>query len=229
MSQINFLPDTFHRVRRRQQRRPAEFAIIGGTALLLTALWLHFSGPDSALARQSEQLDQELQRVEQIEAEQARLEQERGRLTAQLLIARETYQPIKATQVLSRISELTPDPIRLVSFELAAERPKPEAVAPPVQAGTKKVVGNAPSKIDKPRDPNRMKLSLTGLSPSDGEVVVLIRRLEQDPVFSSVTLRTSRMTKTKTHIAREFQLDLEIDLDRRFVPQDGTGGERDAY
>lgn len=229
MSQINFLPETFHRVRRRQQRRPAEFAVIGGTALLLTALWLHFSGPDSALARQSDQLDEQLKRIEQVEAEQARLEQERGKLTAQLLIARETYQPIMTTQVLSRLSELTPEPIRLVSFELAAERPKPEAVVMPAEAAKKKVVGNAPGKIDKPREPNRMKLSLTGLSPSDGEVVVLIRRLEQDPVFSSVTLRTSRMTKTKTHFAREFQLDLEIDLDRRFVPQDGPGGDRDAY
>lgn len=228
MSQINFLPESFQRIRRRQQRRPIEFAIIGGTALILTALWLHLSGPDAALARQSEQLDEEIRRVDQVETEQARLEQERGRLTGKLLIARETYQPILASQVLSRLSELTPEPIRLVSFELDAERPKPEAVASPGDAKKKKVVGDAVNKPDEPREPNLMKISMVGLSPSDEEVVVLIRRIEQDPVFSSVSLRKSRMTKTKTHHAREFELELEIDLDRRFVPLAGPGGERDA-
>ncbi len=219
MSRINFLPESFERVRRRQQRRPVEFAVIGATAVMLVAMWLYTAGPDTALARQSDELDQRLLQIEQQQAEQARLEQERGRLTARLLIARETYQPILASQVIARLSELTPEPVQLANFELTAERPKPAAAPKPSANANKQVVASAGQEpAVKPREPNRMNIALTGLAPTDREVVLLIRGLEQDPVFSNVTLRSSRMTETPTHLAREFQLDVEIDLDRRFVP-----------
>ena len=73
MSRINFLPASFERIRKRQQRRPVEFAVIGGTAVVLVALWLYTAGPDTALARQSDKLDQQLKQIEPQQAEQARL------------------------------------------------------------------------------------------------------------------------------------------------------------
>ncbi|MFN3168522.1 MAG: PilN domain-containing protein [Phycisphaeraceae bacterium] len=236
MSQINFLPDSFLRHRRRQERRPVEFGVILATAGLLVLLWLYFSGPDAALARQAEQLDQEIERYNQLQAEQQRLEQQRAQLTRKLLIARETYQPIQTTQVLARLSELTPEPVRLVRFELSAQRPDPEAAPNADQRNKRQVRSRGEKQQDAPREPNRMRISLTGLAPTDDEIVVLIERLERDPVFSRVTLRNSRMTKTKTHFAREFSLELEIDLDRRFVHGDAgaitpgprQGGPTDA-
>lgn len=228
MNQINFLPESFNRTRRRQQRRPIEFAIIGGTALVLIAMWLYMAGPDSSLAQQAEVIDQQIQRIEQQQTEEDRLKQERSRLTRRLLIARETYQPIQTTQILSRLSELTPEPVRLIHFELVAARPAPES-APNTDVRNSRVVRSQNETTrTKPRDPNVMKLSLTGLAPTDDEIVALIRQLERDPVFSSVTLRNSTMSKTKTHFAREFKLDIEIDLDRRFVPISGQGGDNDA-
>jgi len=237
VNQINFLPESFLRHRRRQQRRPIEFAVIIATAALLVVCWLYFSGPDAALALQAEQLDKKIERHNQLEAEKQRLEQQRAQLTRKLLIARETYQPIQTTQVLARLSELTPEPVRFVRFELFAQRPEPEA-APNGEAENKRQVrSRGQTQQDTPREPNRMRISLSGLAPTDDEIVALIEQLERDPVFSKVTLRNSRMTKTKTHFAREFSLELEIDLDRRFVqsdtPQGGAspvnrGGQTDA-
>lgn len=229
MNPINFLPESFVRQHRRQHRRPAEFAVIAATALILLALWLTMAGPDAGLAQQAEHIDQQIQRIEQQQSEQQRLTQERSRLTSQLLIARETYQPIRTTEVLARLSELTPSPVRLVKFELIADRPEPQRQAEPAQNDKKVVRGRNEQRADKPREPNRMRINLTGMAPGDDEVVLLIRRLEQDPVFSSVVLRNSRMIQTKTHIAREFQLELEIDLDRRFVPTDERGGAGHAH
>lgn len=228
MSQINFLPESFIRNRERQQRRPVEFVIIAATVAVLVLLWLYTSGPDSALARQAEQLDRQTERFEQKQAEKQRLEQERARLTRKLLIARETYQPIQTTQVLARLSELTPPPVRLVRFELVAQRPQPEALADSQQKNKRSSRNKGQADQDSPREPNRMKINVSGLSPTDDEIVELIRNLEQDPVFSSVKLLNSRMTKTKTHYAREFSLEIEIDLDRRFVAvgredQEGAG------
>jgi Tfp pilus assembly protein PilN len=224
VNQINFLPDSFLRHRRRQQRRPIEFAVIIATAALLVVCWLYFSGPSAALARQAEQLDRQIDRHDQLEAEKQRLEQQRAQLTLKLLIARETYQPIRTTQVLARLSELTPEPVRLVRFELAAHRPEPEAAPTGQEKNKRQVRSRGETRQDATREPNRMRLSLSGLAPTDDEIVTLIERLERDPVFSSVTLRNSRVTKTKTHFAREFSLELEIDLDRRFVQSDTPGG-----
>lgn len=221
MSQINFLPESFQRTRRRQQRRPLEFAVIAGTLVALAGLWLVTSGPDDALAGQAEQLDQNLEEIAQLHAEEGRLDSERSALQRKLMAARETYQPISATQILSRLSALTPEAIRLVNVEMSAQRPAPK---PKTEANTKKkVVG---STAVAPQEPNLMKITITGHSPSDVQLVKLIRGLSADPVFTSVALRSSKQDKTQTHYVRTFHLDVLIDLDRRFV--DENGGEEDA-
>lgn len=221
MSQINFLPESFMRAHRRQQRRPAEFVVIAGTLVALAGLWLSTSGPDSALANQAEQLDHSLEEIAQLRVEQDRLFQERSDLQRKLLIARETYQPISATQVISRLSQLAPEPVRFVRVEMDVDRPEPESVTEP--SGNRKVVGKTPNK---PIQPNLMKITITGHAPSDEQLVSLIRSMDADPVFTSVALRNSRQDKTKTHFVRAFRMDAVIDLDRRFV--DVKGGETDA-
>ncbi len=222
MSQINFLPESFQRAHRRQQRRPLEFVVIAGTLVALAGLWLSTSGPDTALADKAEQLDQNLDEIAQLRGEQDRLYQERSGLQRKLMTARETYQPISATQVISRLSALTPEPIRLLNIEVAAQRPAPQPK--PEATGNKKIVGSA--KADKPIDPNLMKITITGHAPSDDQLVTLIRRMDADPVFTSVALRSSKQDKTKTHFVRAFHLDVVIDLDRRFVHE--NGGDQDA-
>lgn len=221
MSQINFLPESFARTRRRQQRRPVEFAVIAGTLVALAGLWVVTSGPDHVLAEQTQQLDQSLEKIAQLHVEQDRLDAERSALQRKLMTARETYQPISATQILSRLSKLTPEAIRLVNVEMSAQRPAPQPQAGPNT--TTKVVG---SQAAPPQEPNLMKIAITGHSPSDEQLVKLIRGLTADPVFTSVALRSSKQDKTQTHYVRTFHLDVLIDLDRRFV--DENGGENDA-
>jgi len=221
MSQINFLPETFQRAHRRQQRRPAEFMVILGTLVALAGLWLYQTGPDHAMADQASEIDQQIEAIAQQRAEQDRLFQERSDLQRKLLTARETYQPVSVTQVLSRLSALTPEPIRLVNLELVAQRPTPESKPQPT--AKKKVVGDKAAAA--PAEPNLMKIAIIGHAPSDEELVTLIRGLTADPVFTSVALRNSKMNKTKTHYVREFHLDVVIDLDRRFIAESKDGGE----
>ena len=220
MSQINFLPESFQRAHRRQQRRPAEFMVIVGTLVALTGLWFSTSGPDSALANQAEKLDQNLAEITQLQAEQDRLYRERSGLQRKLLVARETYQPISATQIISRLSALAPEPVRLTNFEIDVNRPDPESSETP---GSKKTVGRTHPEATKP---NLMKITIIGHAPTDEQIVTLIRRMDADPVFTSVALRNSKQEKTKTHFVRAFRLDVVVDLDRRFV--DTKGGVTDA-
>jgi len=220
MSQINFLPEPFRRAHRRQQRRPAELLVIAGTLLALAGLWLSTSGPDRALANQADRLDHELEEIAQLHAERDHLFKERSDLQRKLLIARETYQPISATQIISRLSALAPEPVRLLNIEMDVQRPEPEAIEQP---GAKKVVGKRQAETI---EPNRMKITITGHAPSDEQLVTLIRRMDADPVFSSVALRNSKQDQTRTHFVRAFRLDVVIDLDRRFI--DTKGGQTDA-
>ena len=222
MSHINFLPESFQRTRRRQQRRPIEFAVIAGTLVALAGLWLVTAGPDDVLAQQAEQLDHSLEEIAQLYTEQGRLDVERSALQRKLMTARDTYQPISATQILSRLSKLTPEAIRLVNVEMSAQRPTPQPKTEPNK--TTKVVGSNATAT--PSEPNLMKITITGHSPSDEQLVKLIRGLTADPVFTSVALRSSKQDKTPTHYVRTFHLDVLIDLDRRFV--DENGGKDDA-
>lgn len=222
MSQINFLPESFQRAHRRQQRRPTEFIVIGGTLIALAGLWISTNGPDHALANQAEQIEQSLEEIAQLRSEQDRLYQERSGLQRKLITARETYQPISATQVISRLSALSPEPIRLLHIEVSTQRPDPQAV--PAVTDKTKVIGNA--KPAEPTEPNLMKIMITGHAPSDDQLVKLIRNLDADPVFTAVALRSSKQDQSKSHFVRMFHLDIQIDLDRRFV--ETNRGAQDA-
>lgn len=224
MNQINFLPESFQRARRRQQRRPIEFVVIACTLAGLVGAWLMTSGPDHAMAAQTEALDRRLDQVGELRAEETRLTTERMALQRKLMTARETYQPINATQVLSRLSRLMPEPIRLINLQIMTQRPAPQPQAK-AKAVNKKIIGH--TRQAKTSVPSQMKVALTGHAPSDEQLVTLIRRLTADPVFTDVTLRSSKQDKTQTHFVRAFHLDVVIALDRRFVAP-VNGGTHDA-
>jgi len=227
MNRINFLPDSFRAHAARERRRPIEFALIGAVIAGLLALWLYTGGPDRAMAQRVDAIDARIAKIQQLHDEKDRLQAQRSELQRRLFIARETYQPVSMTQTLARLSGLTPEPIRLVAIELHNDRPEPEA--PAGEADNKrKRSGTQTGQGAEPRKPNRMKLAIRGQAPSDDEIVTLIRRLDADPVFTSVALRGSRVSQTKTHHVREFQLDVVIDLDRRFVSAGrGEGAEHE--
>jgi len=228
MNQINFLPESFRRDHRRQKRRPIEILAIALTAIALVMLWLFTSGPDRSLAQNAANLDRSIIEIERVREAYNALDTERASLQRRLMIARETYQPITVTQILARLSELTPEPVRFFHLELTAERPAPEPVPQPEKTGAnKRPIGNTPKHKETVVENNRMRISLFGLAPSDEEVVTLIRRIDEDAVFSTVALRNSRQIRTNTHYAREFQLDITIDLGRRFVPASPEGAGRD--
>ena len=199
---------------------------IACTIAALFVLWLTSGGPDKGLANQVDEIDQEIARIQQLEDEKQQLELQRSKLQRRLLIARETYQPISMTQVLARLSELTPDPIQYIDIELFNDRPEPEAIDDGSKPTRKRVVASKGSRTatPEPYDPNLMKISITGHAPSDEEIVTLIRRLGNDPVFTRVALRSSKVSKTDTHQVREFKLDVVIDMDRRFVSSSKEGG-----
>lgn len=224
MNQINFLPLSYQKERARKRRRPIEVMVIALTGLALVALWQVAGGPDRTLASQSESIDRDIKRIEQMQAEESELQLKRSQLEQRLMIARETYQPITVTQVLARLSDRAPTAVRFIDLELKAERPAPEYKPKPGGQPTKRVVGQ-PSK-PAPMSPHCMRIEIIGHAPSDDEVVTLIRQLGSDPIFTSVALRGSRVKKTKTHFVREFRLDLVIDLDRRFVPTADEGEAR---
>lgn len=223
MSQINFLPTTFRKAQRRQKRRSAEFAIIGVTAVAMIGLWLYAGGPDTTLAQQSEKIDAKIETIQEQHDEQTELQKQRTLLQRKLQIARETSQPITATMVLARLSQLAPESIHLINIEIATTRPEPEKIAAAETKKTKrKRVGD--KKAEEPTMPSVMRVAIIGHAPSDDEIVTLLRRLNDDPVFTSAALRGSRMSRTDTHFVRAFQLDVVIDLDRRFVPAPVNGG-----
>lgn len=229
MSQINFLPESFQKHYARSRRRPIEFGLIAATLAGLVLLWLSSGGPDPALAEQVDQMQREIDQIQQLHDEQIQLDSQRSELQRRLMIARETYQPIGMTQAIARISQRTPESIRIVSLELQNDRPAPEPL-PDTNANNtnRRVIASAGSNqtSDKPRQPSLLKITLTGHAPNDEAIVELIRALDRDPVFSTVSLRGSRVEQTRTHIVREFRLDVVIDLDRRFIDTRRTGEAR---
>lgn len=218
MSQVNFLPDSFRQQYERKRRRPIELIIIASTIVGLLALWFSLAGPDQSLASELQRIEGEIESVHQLNDEYDQLEMQRSELQRRLLIARETYQPITTTQAIARLSQLTPEAIRIVGLEIVNERPEPELPQADTSSGNTRVIGNASQGgREQAREPSRMRIAITGHAPSDEEIVTLMRRLHKDPVFTNAALRGSRVDQTGTHFVRAFRLDVTIDMDRRFV------------
>lgn len=206
---INFLPESYrYRVRRSRNR----VRILVGALLVTGCLvaWWYSQRSDIREAREyAITVEQQLDAAQQQASELGRLRARYISLTRQAGVRTELAQPVQHTQVLAVIAQLLPPSVGLVEIEIAADRPEPPKADQPTDNGKNK------EKLQR----ELLEVDLRGMAASDEDVNDTLARLSDHPVFENVTLSYSRDETRGSLLGREFAISLQIDLQRRYVPE----------
>lgn len=213
MNQINFLPQSFYRLRRRKRRVVIESLLVLGLAVGLGVWFLLGDQALSALRSQAALADADRATVQGQLEELAALQVEARELAGQMKIHRQVTLPVGFTQVLAVLAQVTPESIAYTDMRLECGRPVP---APPVAADDAKGKKAARGKPATAKAVETIKIAITGLSPDDRRIADLLGKLADHPLFTQVKLDFSRTTEQDDVIARRFRLLLEVPLDRNY-------------
>lgn len=217
MNEINFLSDDFLRELGRKQRLFREGVLIGIVTLALASWGVIGWRGVSSLEAQLVVAQQEAEDLTGQAAQYANLSQQHASLQHQMNIQRELTLPLNFTPVIATISELMPASLTVEELKVTATKPTPRPKIDPAKAKAAAAAG-ATKKKRKIVVPV-MRISITGVSPTDGEVADFVDKLTQHPVFGSVDLHYTRPDRVSVYSARKFSIDLEIPLDRLYEPR----------
>jgi Tfp pilus assembly protein PilO len=201
MSTIDFLPPSYAAA---QARRRQHFRL----ALLLTVAAAGIGGWYLMTSRQLA----DLEHCAQAKAQAAQVAQERvneiqalrtqcAALSHLVKVERQLLAPITNTQVLATIGHLMPASVSLTEVQIAA-----------------------PSPADSGHDTVPMRITLTGQSPTDAELATFVERVSRFGLFENVGLEFTKTVTWGAGQARQFEVVLEVPLDRDYRPASANGG-----
>ncbi len=218
MNQIDFLPESYRRTNQRRGRRVRQIMLVVIVVLVLIGTTVAMKTHTANLTRTAERLDDTVQTEQGSLGVLAMLKRERDELQKHIELQRDLLPAVSYSQVIAAISHALPEEIAIRDLVLRTVQPKPEPIetdamreARLAQSARVKTSGQKP-----PVEPHLIGIELEGVSPSDLAVATLISTLDQDPLFSRVTMRSSRSVERHHLRMREFTLTATVDLDRRF-------------
>ena len=227
MSQINFLPESFLRERRRQHRVMRESMLIAVVALLIIVWYAGTQTRVVALEYLVEAKHQEIESIASQQTEMARLDMERGVLMRQLQLERELSQPINHTAMVATLARIMPKSMALTDMSVQMPEPVPSPRLTKAER-EKAAERSAVKRKDGPPPPTPvMRVSVVGLAAKDMEIADFIGQLTDHSLFSNVKMVFSRSVelKDKKVMAREFRVEMQIRLDRLYeAPADSNQG-----
>jgi Tfp pilus assembly protein PilN len=208
MNQINFLPPGYVDNRARHQQWWRQMLLI--LALLAgVGVWYTVSKQrQTKLEQLAAMLEtQTLAASEQSKQYQALREQE-SRLNQRLRVQQQLALPVTHTQVLATLSRLMPPPLTLQHLAITCPRATPQSPG----AAARSNGGGMAAGL------GAMRVTLTGLSPDDGEVANFVGHLTEHVLFSDVKLNFTRPVEINGLTVREFEVEMQLLLEREFLP-----------
>jgi Tfp pilus assembly protein PilN len=212
VNDINFLPDRFLREQKRKSRVWREAGLVAAVAFVLVAWYGVMHGQVAGAERLLQARQDELAAANQQTTEMVRLQQEYTRLSHQSQIQERLCLPVAYTQVIAALSKLMPASLTMTRLAMTSESPGPTVA--PRKSGTASAKSTAPPA---PQPARSMMLEVTGFSPTDMDVANFVGRLSDYPLFANVKMRYSRTHRVDEAPARQFRIELEVPLDRRYT------------
>ena len=216
MNQINFLPESYRRAQKRRGRLLRQIALVSSVAGCLVIATIGLKANSIGQSRAADRLEQTL------EAEQGALgvisdiEQRHASLLKRAELKRTLIPPVSYHQALGALSQNMPEQIAVTELIMTSVRPKPEPIETDAEREARLKRNATPKDQPAPYEPHLIGIELEALAPDDLAVASFVAQLDESPLFSRVTMRSSRAVVTDGLQARRFSLTATIDLDREF-------------
>lgn len=213
MNEVDFLPESYRKVKRRRGRmfRQGTLMAIAVSSFVLwgVALKTHSVGQ----RQYAEQLESTLVSEQGKLQVLAQLNNEYGDLQRQLKLNRELSQPVTFSQIIGYLGVQMPDEVAITELVLNARRPKPEPLAEESATSGRRTKDDR----DAGPEPNYIQIELEGVAPNDLSLANFISAVDENPLFSQVYMGSSRTIEMKGLVARQFRMSAVVELDRDFV------------
>ena len=217
MSRHNFLPESFLHAQTRRR-------IIVRSGLVLVLIVLSTSAYYITCMRQLAVLERRLGELKmhdegagQRNSELTKLQTQQKELLALVKVCQTLTPPLDTTLILAAMDKLMPSSMGLTNFSMTSSPIQPTPV--PAKGDRSKSRRRASAAAEQPGLPP-VKLELTGVAPSDVVVARFVNDLSEHILFDRVKLIFSRSMDDSDLGAREFSIEVEIPLDRRYVVVD---------
>lgn len=201
MQNIDFLPERIKEQRARRRRLIRQGHLL---AVCLGALVVLGYIRQARLGRAEAQLVLLGQRVSNVRRQLA-MRDDLERQQAELLIKKRIDDllgsRVNTLDLLAELESVLPASVTLTCLDIEAVEVR--VPVKPVKVGVPQAVGRA----HRPKEKriNRVRLSLTGLAPTDVAVANFIGQLSASPVFEDVSMGYTKNVIFQKHVAREFQ------------------------
>ena len=201
---VDFTPQSY-RARERRRRMLMRRVALAVVMLALMGVWtLAHRGQVRQLEQRLANVELQLDQAEARKRYLAELRQQRAQAVHRVSLNRQLSPEVLQTQVLAVLSTLMPR--EMAASHLTSRR---------VEAS-----GNEPA---------RLSLELTGHSPDDMALAELLERLQEHAMFEGVRMRYSRARVTEAGRTRDFRVEMQVKLDRRYTPLAMGEGVADAH
>ncbi|MCK4602065.1 MAG: PilN domain-containing protein [Phycisphaerae bacterium] len=204
MNRIDFLPEHIraHRARNRRLVRQGYFLAACVLVLATVGYFGHrrvgrAQAELTALSKRDVNFESQMKLREQ-------LEQQEAELLTKKRIDDQMGSSVSALLILAEVSRLQPQGLALTSLKVEAKEVRIPIKLASRQHGSSRAV-NAGGRRQKEKVVKRVRLSITGLAPTDVDIADFIGQLSASPMFEQVNMGYARSTTFRGRSAREFQ------------------------
>ncbi len=200
MRELEFLPDWYPRLRRKRAAVIAN-AIAAASIVVAMLIWtgiarlrvLTARNEQSAVNAQFKQTTDALRQVDELSLIKRHWD-EQGEVMEKLGLG------VESTRLIASITQATPDSVSLTGLNMQTEE-KVEQIRSATAAKTGR------TNVDR-----ALKVRLTGIAPSDGQVADLMAKLSAVKVFRDVSMTYSKDGEQNGRLVREFEVNFKLDL-----------------
>ena len=216
--QMNLLPQWYAQQQRRRRGRKRQIALIVVMALAMGVMWHNAARHRRQLVQnrdlltsQQAELDQQIDRMTQLEARKQQLSRQVG-------VFRQLYLPISYSQIAGTLASLTPESVTLSELQI---RTTPDAATQsspshrPRRGQKHAETASAPAK-----NVSSIRITAQGTAPSDTEIADFVALLSEHGLFQNVKMHYSKKTRVREVSARSFALAIDVPLDRNYASDD---------
>lgn len=220
MSEIDFLPASYHESKNRTRRARREAMLVALAIVGLVAGWWVSRDSNADLRHAVVMAESQAARAASEAERAAKMTLAKQKLESVIALQRKVSQPVTTAQIIAAIARATPTAVTAQRLTLISVRPTMTPKAAPSTKekakSSKNARKDAASSAVPAQEPDLIRVEFTGVAAREELVGQFMQKLAENPLFVSVKLGHSRSLQSDEIVAREFRVTLEVPLDREY-------------